>query len=223
LRIDDPAASFDERTERLVGVFGPHLATIKNMTRGHRDWVHDCMLNPHYLHVALPLETVFDAVGAELEALGTLPRFTLDWRWFKALAGEGRDFNNHTLAAYRSNVHNFIDYRRVFAPTEGDNKTLSDTFAQFYAAALDWQQAFNAGTDVRSAGRRIAELLRDIAAALGAIDRDIAAAVQEACAVWSKPAMSAEDVRDMKEFSGLFGRETVYISFTRPREVGASS
>lgn len=217
LRIDDPQASFEDRTARLVEVFGPHLATIKNMTRSHRDWVHDCMLNPHYLHVALPLETVLDAVGSELEVLATLPRFTLDWRWFKGLTGEGRDFNGHTLAAYRSNAHNFIDYRRVFAPAADDNQKLSDAFSRFHVTALDWQKAFLAGSDLNDASARISAIINEIASALHHIDRDLAEAVEEAGTVWAAPHLRPEQVRDMSKFAALFGRETVYISLTRPR------
>lgn len=217
LRLDDPESAFDDRTARLVGIFGPHLSSVANMTRSHRDWVHDCMLNPHYLDVALPLETILDAVGGELEALATLPRFTLDWRWFKALAGDGRDFNGHMLAAYRRNAHNFVDYRRVFEPTEAEDAALNSAFLRFHAAARDWQQSFLGGANVTAAAAAISAALSEVAAAMSRIDGDIAAAVEEARTVWGEPHLRPEQVRDVTKFAALFGRETVYISFTRPR------
>ncbi|MDO8875010.1 MAG: methyltransferase domain-containing protein [Pseudolabrys sp.] len=217
LRLDDSKLSFEDRTDRLVDVFGPHLSTIANMTRSHRDWVHDCMLNPHYLDVALPLETILDTVGHELEALASLPRFTLDWRWFKALTGEGRDFNGHMLAAYRRNVHNFVDYRRIFAAAQDEDTALNTAFLRFHAAALVWKKAFLDGADTTAGAAAITATLSDIAAAMKLVDSDIAAAVEEAIAVWAEPQLRPEQVRDMTKFAALFGRETVYISFTRPR------
>ena len=66
LRLIDRSKSFDEQTRALIDVFGPHLATMPAMTRSHRDWVHDCMLNPHYLNVALPLDTILETIGGEI-------------------------------------------------------------------------------------------------------------------------------------------------------------
>ena len=45
LRIGSRFRDFEQRTAVLVEVFGPHLSTMASMTRSHRDWVHDCMMN----------------------------------------------------------------------------------------------------------------------------------------------------------------------------------
>src|SRR5262249_48579804 len=87
LRVADPALGFQEQTSRLIEVYQPQLATIANMTRSTRDWVQDCMLNPHYFNIVIPLDTLLDAIGDQMEVLATFPRFTLDWRWFKTLSG----------------------------------------------------------------------------------------------------------------------------------------
>ena len=215
LRVVDPLASFEERTGQLVAVFGPHLATIKNMTRSHRDWVHDCMLNPHYLNVALPLETIVQAVGNDLEMLATFPRFSEDWRWFKGLHGKKRRFNEHMLAAFQANTHNFIDYRRML-PSQ-PVRALPDLFRHFYNAALGWQAAFSESKDVSRAAADIGSLLNDISAHLLAVDGELARAVNEVAALWAEQPLMPDKVRDMKYFGPLFGRETVYVSFTRPR------
>lgn len=219
LRVVDPFASFEERTARLVAVFGPHLATMKNMTRSHRDWVHDCMLNPHYLHVALPLETLVNTVGAELEVLATLPRFATDWRWFKGLCGDDREFNSHTLAAFQANAHNFIDYRRMLPP-QPTNRSLADLFQRFYEAALDWQTAFMAGKETSRSAEEIGATLNKISTELIEVDGNIARAVTEVAERWAEHPLRPERVRDMSYFGPLFGRETVYVSFTRPRAGG---
>lgn len=219
LRITPPGLDFEARTSHLVGVFGPHLATMASMTRSHRDWVHDCMINPHYLNVALPLETVFGAVGNELEALATFPRFAMDWRWFKGLTGQNRRFNASLVEAEARNLPSFLDYRLTFPERTGDTDLeLSGAFAEIHRQAVAWQQAFEANNPAEIAllTAGISKTLMRIEQGLKSIDLRLSEAVGELAVVWRSPAPTAAQVRDMPAFSGLFGRETVYLSLTRP-------
>ena len=218
LRIVDSALDFEEKTRRLVDSFGPHLATINNMTRNHRDWVHDCLLNPHYLDVALPLETVVHAVGDEMELLATCPRFSQDWRWFKSLGGRNRGFNQHFLEAYGANLHNFIDYRYVFPPrSPAANSALGGHFVRIHKTALAWQKAFldsTAGSITELSGE-LGVQLDNVATDLASIDAGLGQAALELHSVWTHPQPDAAMVRDMSAFASLFGRETIYTSLTR--------
>jgi SAM-dependent methyltransferase len=216
LRLDDPALGFGERTERLLAAFGPHLATLANMTRNHRDWVQDCLLNPHYLNVALPLETVIEAVGEKLDVLSTFPRFGQDWRWFKGLTRDTRHFNELALATYHENTHNFVDYRKILPSRDAlENAALEATFCALHCRALEWQDA--AGRGRGQAAGAIDALLQELRDRLTSVDCEIGAAIDEVHAIWSKPTLDISDVRDMRLFARLFGRETVYVSFARPR------
>jgi SAM-dependent methyltransferase len=222
LRILPADLGFEEKSDALVEVFGPHLATIPNMTRSHRDWVHDCMVNPHYLNVGLPLGTVLSAVGSELEALATFPRFSTDWRWFKGLTGADRRFNEELLAAEAANLPTFVDYRKTYPVQPADtNRDLNARFLSLHALAIDWQRAHEAGQTVRMVelGAEIAVLVGAIERRLAEIDPDLGEAVAELGEVWSKVNPTAADVRDMRRFGAMFGRETVYLSLTRPRTI----
>ena len=220
-RLVDPAASFEERTARLVDVFAPHLTTIADMTRSVRDWVQDCLINPHYFNIVLPLEIVLKAIDQPMEVLATFPRFTLDWRWFKSLSGDSRRFNRMTLDAYRANTHNFIDYRKTWPARAAETNAGLDTcFTAIHQAALAWDVASNAadaaGMDalIGPIGARLGEIV----AAMAEIGGDTARAIAELKSVWEHPRLDAALVRDMPAFGSLFGRETIYVSFTRPRE-----
>lgn len=219
LRLMEPAQSFEARTELMLTAFGPHLATIRAMTRSHRDWVHDCMINPHYLHVALPLPTVLEAIGAQMEVLATYPRMSVDWRWFKGLTGEARQFNELQLEAFSTAALSFVDYRTVRPPLDGDMaRRLEDAFAAFHEVALAAQASGlssrtpvddPANADVRTALETVVDLL--VVAA-----PDLEAALREVQALWESPTVTADEVGAMTHFSALFGRETVYASFTKP-------
>src|SRR6202035_1229420 len=101
---------------------------------------------PHYFNIVIPLDTVLKTVDESMEVLATFPRFTLDWRWFKSLSGEGRRFNEIPLDAYHENTHNFIDYRKSWPPrTAAANAELDASFTDIHRAALAWDVALKAG------------------------------------------------------------------------------
>src|SRR3954470_21156189 len=144
LRLVDRNMPFADKVARLAEVFGPHLRTIRSMTRSHSDWVMDCMLNPHYFHIILPLDAVIAEIGSRAEVLGTVPRFYTDWRWFKSLVASERRFNPSFQAGYVSNLHNFVDYRREFpARTAEQNEILDAICCDFRTAGLSWQKAYD--------------------------------------------------------------------------------
>jgi SAM-dependent methyltransferase len=217
LRLVPPAMNFEAKTKVLTEAFSPHLATIANMTRSHRDWVHDCLINPHYLNVVLPLESVFDAVGTEMEALGTFPRAATDWRWFKALTGAERKFNEMLSKSLREESHNFLDYRKLWPKrAEEKNVALEATCTALHRAALAWQSAFD-DNDARLADHTvdISRLLAELSPQLAEIDGELMQAMSELTAVWNAPVVTSSTVSNMKAFGALFGRETVYLSLTR--------
>ena len=220
LRLVAADMSFEDQTAALIAAYEPHLATIRHMTRSHRDWVHDCLINPHYLNVALPLELVLRAIGNELESMATFPRYGSDWRWFKALSGPNRRFNHNLLEATGRNTLNFIDYRRTFPErTAAENAPIEAAFSDIHRLALDWQAALDGGDRPRrdQLTGRIGQHIDEVARLLAAADGELAATIRELGAVWALGSPAIADVRGMTLFAGLFGRESVYVSFTRPK------
>jgi Methyltransferase domain len=218
VRVVMPSLDFESRTQLLVDAFGPHLSTIANMTRSHRDWVQDCLLNPHYLNVALPLERALDAAGAEMEALATFPRFGADWRWFKALTGADRRFSENLLHAFRRNSHNFVDYRRVWPErTLEANAALDDTCQALHRAAVAWHAAFLAADRGALPDRAadIGRLLEALSRQFADIDDQLGKAASELLDVWNASDVTIPMIAQMRAFGALFGRETVYLSLTR--------
>ena len=95
-------SDFEEQTDLLVDAFETHLSTLKDMTRSHRDWVQDMLLNPAVEHVAITFPMLMEKLGGAFTILGASPEFVSDWRWFKSLHGPARAFNEQALEAYQA-------------------------------------------------------------------------------------------------------------------------
>lgn len=217
LRALRPELSFAERTSLMVEAFGPHLATITNMTRSHEHWVQDCVINPHYLNVALSLVTLLAEIGEEMEVLGTSPRFTTEWRWFKGLVGQERQFNAAFCRSYRENIHNFIDYRRLYEPRAAtENDAIEEHCRKLHEAALAWERrSVQDRTTAIDETDGILASIRSLASELDRIDPSWGRALAEVGELWVKPNIGPHDIGNMRDFAPLFGRETIYVSLTK--------
>jgi 2-polyprenyl-3-methyl-5-hydroxy-6-metoxy-1,4-benzoquinol methylase len=215
--VDRPEASFAERTDLLTQAFGPHLATIPAMTRTCTDWVHDNVMNPAYLGILLTIPMVLEDLGETFEVLGSSPRFAADWRWFKSLWGNEKDFNPHFLSEYHANLHNFLDYRRVPSPRDPRlNRVLE---------AAAWAVGKAATTLERSVYHGVGEVSHyrcQVEAAVAAVQDNISdlhaearAAIAEFLDLFHLDTVTPEQVARMSSFHSLFGRETIYLSLEK--------
>jgi SAM-dependent methyltransferase len=212
----EPSASFQAKSESLLKAFSPHLSTIRGMTRSHTSWVHDCMLNPHFLNVVLPLEVVLAELGYELALLGTNPVFHADWRWFKTLHGNERHFNEAMAESFLRNAHNFIDYQHTYPPRDSNENRMLQTAAHAVHAA-----ALAAEKQIEIVGRENVDLqdmllaLSRFVACVNKFNTGLGDAFAEAASLLAKPSLSVGDIACMQRFAPIFGRETIYSSLTR--------
>jgi SAM-dependent methyltransferase len=212
-RIDRPQAGFEERTALLSAAFEPHLRTIPAMTRTCTDWVHDNVMNPAYFGILLTVPMVLEELGGAFEVLGSAPRFAAEWRWFKSLCGEHREFNRHFLAEYHANLHNFLDHRRLLGSRDpAGNRALE---------AAAWE-LIDAAAALERAGGTAAPHLRQVRAALARVEASIAdlpddlrTALAECGDLIGREALTADAVAGMQSFGRLFGRETLYLSLEK--------
>ncbi|MFO0803448.1 MAG: class I SAM-dependent methyltransferase [Gemmataceae bacterium] len=217
-RLDDPSAEFLERTRLLSTAFGPHLLTIPGMTRSVTDWVHDNVMNPAYFGVLLTIPMAIDDLDDRFDVLGSSPRFAADWRWFKSLAGEKRDFNRHFLAEYRRNLHNFFDYRILAPERDPAKNTVLEEAAwavceSVYALELDLQ----CGRPTANAARTVGAAVRRVLSCMTDLPGSWSRALNEFLLTFEDARANAEQVAGLEHFGPLFGRETVYVSFERTR------
>lgn len=206
-----PDGAMEERLAPLLAAFGPHLATLADMSRPHEDWIVDNMINPAWYGVCLTPAMTVKALEPSFDHFGFSPKFICDWRWYKSLYGGQRRFNSVFLESFYSAAHNLLDYREI------KNSAHPDHAREIEAASTDLLEAamsfeYNNGSE----SELLAALAR-IQAAVQPVSPNAGAAVAETIAAFSKPAITPADVAGMTALAPFFGREMMYASYTKER------
>lgn len=212
----DPCLPFAERTERLVTMFAPHLITMSAMTRSATDWVQDNMMNPAYFDICLTIPDVLRELGGKVTALGTNPSFSCDWRWFKALHGDARDFNQHIIREYETALHNFIDYQLVFTqPDIQLNRDIELLCLNLLETVRNYEHAASTDANQISALATVINTLEKIVGKLDHFPEQVKSGLDAGLQLLSASNEDCQNVAKQSPFSRLFGRETVYLSLVK--------
>jgi protein-L-isoaspartate O-methyltransferase len=214
-KYSDPRLGFAQRTQTLVAMFEPHLATMKAMTRSVTDWVQDNMINPAYFDLYLTIPDVLAEVGGEMTVVGTAPSFEVDWRWFKSLHGDSRDFNNYMIRQYQAQQHNLLDHEVDFYQPSLE---LNHQFEAASVAFLESVRSYEHALIVGKGGDE--ELVASQAALHGVLAylKDFPAQSRAGIEAGLRLLESHGDywqVAKDSHFGRLFGRENIYLSMMK--------
>lgn len=217
----DPRLPFELRTERIVSMFAPHLAHMSAMTRSAKDWVQDNMLNPAYFDLCLTIPDVLHEVGDVLDALGTNPSFSTDWRWFKSLHGDARDFNGRMVASYQAALHNFFDYQLEFSqPDILLNREIEISCLRFIEAAREYEHAVLTGNQSEQKHADMIAVLSEIIRQIQCFPDQVRLGLEAGLQLLKSDSDDHLQVAADSPFSRLFGRETVYLSLLNDAQQG---
>ena len=202
-------APAQERLKVLRPVFAPHLATLPGMSRSVDDWIYDNILIPYGGHL-FSIEDAITALDDLFDAYGVSPSFFTDWRWYKNVHGESRDYNRRAVDQYIQNVATLIDYRVEIPPMPRNvgRRILSLAEKTFYTMS----KAENSNST--KPYPQIANWLRDIATLVGDESKITAASLAEVADFIERPARASR-LPSFRNFKSFFGRGQQYLSFIR--------
>jgi len=209
----DPQLTFEERTKQLAAMFTPHLSALSAMTRSATDWVQDNMINPAYFDLCLTIPDVLHELDGKVTALGVNPSFASDWRWFKALHGEARNFNQHMTQEYEAALHNFLDCRQVFhQPDVQLNRDIAKSCCDFLEAVRAYELAVSAYENPSEKLAKLTDILDTIIRQTRNFPDPVRSGLETGLQLLSANHGDCRMVARQSPFSRLFGRETVYLS-----------
>lgn len=206
----DPQADLEAQVESLTPIFSQHLALLSGVSRRADDWVIDNLINPASIGKLLTIPDAISALAAEFDIYAASPHFMTDWRWYKSIVGDNRNFNGRVLEQYWQNVHNFFDHSRVLPPhAEAANR-------QIYAlckAIRDTIRMFESNRDVAL----VADIKTQLAQVID-LAQEFSPSLAEALAeaqTLLQPQPDVQALTDSQKFGALFGRGQQYLSFSR--------
>jgi len=178
--------SVAERVAVLRPEIAPHLATLVGMSRPIDDYLLDNIVQPMIGPLFSLVEAV-PALAAEFDVYGCSPSFVVDWRWYKTLVGEARQFNERMVESYYRNVANFIDHRvQLPAHSRADGEALLTACTAYYermqaaqgGGTAEYEAAVGALRDVEVllrrlnplAGKSVAEFIAYLSGDTNALD-----------------------------------------------------
>ena len=200
------------KTDILKKSFSSHLLKMKSMTRSHEHWIQDSLLNP-YIVVGYNTPLISTKIfGNKFEIYSSVPKFTNDWRWYKSLHGQNKKFNKAFFKDYFSISHNMIDYKiEGLKRSELKNKKLEKLCINLSILTKDYESG---GVEIYK--KKIRPIVKKIINNLkGDIPLRTVRGLEEADKILLKKKITTEDVKFMKYFSNLFGREQSYLSFSK--------
>jgi SAM-dependent methyltransferase len=207
----EPDSSITEKLDRLRPIFAAQLRYLKAMSRSVDDWILDNILQP-LTGQLLSIDEAIAAIGDQFDVHGSSPQFLTDWTWYKSIHGDATHYNNMASQQYRTNIHNFLDYRYTFATRPREE---NDELIACCDATTDLVRRFESTLDV-SVLPEVIESLRELSASVRRFSLDTATSIDE-FSEGLKAWLETRSLPEMPLFGPFFGRGQQYLSLIRSR------
>jgi 2-polyprenyl-3-methyl-5-hydroxy-6-metoxy-1,4-benzoquinol methylase len=194
----------------LTSFFQPDLLSLSGMSRRHEDWVLDNILHPWPEHITFTIPQAIDSLDSHFDFLGTSPCFVQDWRWYKAIPGDSRTWNDIAREEYSRWELFFIDYR--LQPSDRIPAAIRD-LETICREALQIHHEIWHGNSTREIPR-FSACLQEIQAMIARPAPDTARAIGDYLKGLEKLG-DGETGAEFGSFRRWFGRGQQYVSFTR--------
>ena len=202
---------FDEKIIILKDIFKKDLDSLVHMTRKHEDWCADLLCDAYYNH-NISINDVLSLLGDKFYLLGSSPDIFQDFRWFKSLPKNCKEYNHYFLKQFKEMRHCFIDYRLSISKRKiQDNLELSNLCKNFIniVKSLDnniekhWHQ-----TDIINIVINLEHNLRDISV-------ELSNSLKELIILLNKVEIKFEDIEKLEYLPLCFGKGQIFLSFSR--------
>ena len=199
----------EEQLQNLTPIFEPHLKKLKGMSRPVEDWILDSIIQPLEEVELLSIPEVIQCLSSDFDVLGSSPKFITDWRWYKDVVGEDREFNQIATDSYYKNNLNLLDYRFEFPPHSVEfGKRLEKECVKTWSLMKKIQKTEEGWNELWVVLENISVLIDEFAP-------QSAAAIREA-SLWLQNEAPAHQI--LQHFPSWWGRGQQYVSLIKKNE-----
>lgn len=207
LLIND-VSSLDEQIKILINSFSTHLDTIEGMTRSHKDWCLDNLINDATYEHTFSINDAIKLAKNDFYVLGTSPDFFNNYIWYKELPNSLDSYNDIFEKQFLQKWHNLIDYRFIVNDRDSKkNKELSQYCYKLINLAKNKAEVSEFIDCLTKIKNNLKENVKE----------KTILSIQEVIEVLSTD-LNADKISKMKHFSSAFGRGQSYISFVKEQK-----
>jgi len=202
-----PSAPPDEQIAVLLPALGPHLSTLRGMSRPHEHWLLDVVIRPVRQARLLSVPEAVSALADEFDAYGMSPHLITDFRWYKDVVGEDRGLNDQAVGCYEQHAAAMIDYRHV--PGEHSRelgRRVEDICRRIWEAMHVIEER-----DELARPAEIVPLVRELAETLRGLQPETIRSLDEIAGYFE----GRLELADLDSFASFWGRGQQYLSLIR--------
>jgi hypothetical protein len=204
--------SIKQKSIILKKAFSSHLGKLTNMSRSYEHWIQDSILNPYICVAHNTPRLCTEILDEKFEIYSSVPKLGTDWRWYKSLHGNQRKFNDNFLAEYDSISHCMIDYRMNSVKRSKEKNKELEKLCFDFASSTKINENLGHVAYMEHVEPLLSMIINNVEPDL---PRASLKAMHEVNTLLKKKVVEIDDVAKMSGFSGFFGREQCYLSFTR--------
>ena len=198
-----------QKTTILKKAFFPHLDKLTNMSRSHEHWIQDSILNPYICVAHNTPHLCSEILNDKFAIYQSVPRFAVDWRWYKSLHGNQRKFNESFLAEYDTISHCMIDYRMNSVKRSKEKNKELEKLCFDFATTTKNNENLGHGAYMEHVEPLLSKIISNVESDLPQVTQK---ALHEVNALLKNKMVEVDDVAKMSDFSSLFGREQCFLS-----------
>ena len=141
--------------------------------------------------------------------LASYPTIFEGWNWYKSFCGNSNQFSQQWINQYNLKSHNLIDTKTVASDrNESDNIELEHFCKSANNRILELRNHKLPDVDLVTIVQKISSLIPGS-------HQHIIKCIDEWMKCYEKINISADDVKNLHYFKNWFGRELLYMSFTK--------
>jgi hypothetical protein len=155
----------------------------------------------------LSIPEVINCLDNRFDVYGSSPRFLTDWRWYKDIIGENREFNKKALNNYYETNLNLLDYRFEFS---AHPRSFGEKLEEL--GTLSWDLMCNIENGNSSVWQDFFALMHELSEHIKKLAPHTVEAIREVVTLLQT---GHPDMVELKQFPEWWGRGQQYLSLVR--------
>jgi len=206
--LNNNSHDFNNDGNILLQAFQSHLNTLNDMSRYHIDWVQDNLLNPAALEEIIHPHEIIGLLD-ESNLLSSYPSFFESWEWYKSLHSENTNISNKWINQFNKKSHNFLDSKIISTELLDTSNIKLEYLSREISERIIKIRRHDMPDET------LITLVNKLIDYIPHSHAPIVISIKEWLKCYKEDKITKEMISNLNKFKNWFGRELIYMSFTK--------